>query len=80
VKEPTKPVPIQKMSKVMVEELQSDLNNFFDKIKEKPVSISSIAQVYKARTKEGPIIEIKSQIPNIEPLAKWDMWFLGKLA
>ena len=61
-------VPFSKMVTVLQEDLGWNWRDKFEWVDEDPIATASIAQVHKARTKEGVDVAIKIQQPNVRDL------------
>ena len=61
-------IPFPKLVTVLQEELGYNWRDNFEWVDENPIATASIAQVHKARTKEGIDVAIKIQQPNVHNL------------
>jgi len=61
-------VPFPKLVSVLQEELGWNWRDKFEWVDENPIATASIAQVHKARTKEGVDVAIKIQQPKVRDL------------
>ncbi|KAJ3190568.1 hypothetical protein HK101_008590, partial [Irineochytrium annulatum] len=72
------------MGDVLRKELDvSDLGEIFDEISEVPIAAASLAQVHRARTKDGEAVAVKIQYPDVVKLFEVDtrtMQLLSDLA
>jgi ubiquinone biosynthesis protein len=76
------PDPFELIKKEIEQELNSPLNEIFLEFNEKPVASASIAQVHQAKLKDGTLVAVKIQRPNIIDQIKKDitiMRYLGGL-
>ena len=76
------PAPFELIKNEIENELRSPLNELFIEFDETPVASASIAQVHKAKLKDGTIVAVKIQRPNIIEQIKKDigiMRYLGGL-
>ncbi len=76
------PVPFESIKRVIEEELNSPLYAIFLEFNEDPIATASIAQVHRAKLKDGTIVAVKVQRPEIIEQIKKDitiMRYLGGL-
>lgn len=59
------PVPFESVKKMVEKELDSPLNKLFLEFKEEPMASASIAQVHQAKLKDGTLVAVKVQRPEI---------------
>jgi len=75
-----KPFPFEKAMVQIESELDSKLDELFDYFDNVPLASASIAQVHKAITKDGDIVAVKVQRPNIHNVIETDINILLDLA
>ncbi|MFY9638983.1 MAG: AarF/ABC1/UbiB kinase family protein [Methanobacterium sp.] len=76
------PYPFELIKKEIEQELNSPLYEIFPEFEEEPVASASIAQVHRAKLKDGTLVAVKVQRPNIIDQIKKDitiMRYLGGL-
>ncbi len=76
------PYPFDQIKNVVEHELNSPLNEIFLEFDEKPVASASIAQVHRAKLKDGTMVAVKVQRPDIIDQIRKDitiMRYLGGL-
>ena len=64
---------LNKVKQVIKEDLGSDADQLFDDFNEKPIGAASLAQVHKAKLKDGKVVAVKVQHPNVKKHAFVDM-------
>lgn len=77
------PVPYVQIREVFVKEKNISPEDFFSEFESKPISSSSLAQVYRARLKDGNEVAVKIQRPDVKKLFEEDfkvLIFLSMLA
>lgn len=74
------PFPGAEARKIIEEELGHPLNSLFSHFQDKPIGSASIAQVHKAELKDGTVVAIKVQRPEIEKTIELDVAILDDLA
>lgn len=67
------------IKKVFEEEFNAKLSDSFDYFDEKPLASASIAQVHRAKLKDGREVIVKIQRPHIEEEIKMDLEILSKI-
>jgi len=72
--------PGHEAKKIFAEEIGLSVAAAFRKFDEKPLAGASIAQVHRATTKEGAVVAVKIQRPDIQPLIERDLSILLHLA
>ena len=72
--------PGHEARKIFAEEIGLSVAAAFSKFDEKPLAGASIAQVHRATTKEGAVVAVKIQRPDIQPLIERDLSILLHLA
>lgn len=72
------PIEFTKLQYIMEEELPDGMDTFewFD---EDPLGSASLAQVYKAKLKDGPIVAVKVVRPTVEKLFQTDITVIKKM-
>lgn len=69
-----KPVPFEKIEKILREELGEDYAEDFAEFDKEPIASASLAQVYKARLRQdGRIVAVKVQRPEITKVVDADL-------
>lgn len=66
--------------RVVEKELGGKIHRFFKSFDEKPIAAASVAQVHTARLKDGTIVAIKVQRPEILETVQTDLRILANLA
>ncbi len=74
-----RPVPFSEVKPYLSERCPF-LNDCFAEIEEIPVASASLAQVHRARLKDGTIVALKVQRPGIEEIIETDLAILQSLA
>jgi predicted unusual protein kinase regulating ubiquinone biosynthesis (AarF/ABC1/UbiB family) len=74
------PFPYAEVEKILTEELGVRLSKAFEFIDEKPLAAASIAQVHRARLRDGREVAIKVQRPGIREQVLDDLQALGDIA
>lgn len=72
--------PGHEAKKIFAEEIGLSVAAAFRDFDEKPLAGASIAQVHRATTKEGAVVAVKVQRPDIQPLIERDLSILLHLA
>lgn len=67
------PFPLSKTKKILLKELKFPIGDLFAEFSENAVSSASIAQVYKARLKNGDFVAVKILRPGISDLIFLDI-------
>jgi len=75
-----KPVAFSSIKKVIEEELNAPLDSIFKSFDKTPIAAASVGQVHKAVLKNGKIVAVKIQRPNIEKTFKDDIELFYYLA
>jgi ubiquinone biosynthesis protein len=73
-------LPLEVVKQVVEEGLGKPVEELFERFDEQPLATASIAQVHKARTKEGEDVVVKVQRPGIERTMRGDLDLLYMLA
>ena len=74
--------PYDKAEKVIKEELGKPIDKIFSSFSKKPIASASISQVYRAKLKNGKIVAVKVQRPNVKKVMDTDieiMFYIAKL-
>src|SRR3954451_788547 len=72
-------VSFKDMRKVIEQDLEGKLSEFFDEFDEDAIAAASIGQVYRARTVEGREVAVKVQYPGVNRAVRSDMQNLGMI-
>jgi ubiquinone biosynthesis protein len=75
-----KPAPFETIRPVIEKELNGKLEETFSWFDEHCIAAASIAQAYKAKTKDGSDVVVKVQRPGIKRIVETDMAILRDLA
>src|SRR3954466_14129136 len=70
-------VRFEDMRKVIEEELEEPLSEFFSDFEEEPIAAASIGQVYRATLHDGRDVAVKVQYPGVAGAVRADMQNLG---
>ncbi len=73
------PRPFGELRPSIEEELGGPLSEFFDEVDETPLAAASLAQVHKARLKDGSEVVLKVQYPEIAGLVDADLTTMRRL-
>lgn len=68
-----KSVSYEKVSKLFEEEVGKSISDSFEWFEKEPIASASIAQVHRARLKDGSAVAVKIQKPNIKKQFRSDM-------
>jgi len=71
--------PAQVAREVIQKELGAPVEHFFDGFDDKPLAAASIAQVHRARLKDGTQVVVKVMRPNSDKTFLDDMAFFGRV-
>ena len=74
------PFPTHQAHKIIEEEFGKPVTKLFSEFGPEPLASGSIAQTYRAKTKDGRDVVVKIRRPFIEHIIKLDMHLLEKLA
>ena len=66
--------------KIIEEELKKPISKIFKTFEKKPIAAASLAQVHKAVLKNGKIVALKVQRPNIKEIIEKDLRIISFLA
>src|SRR3954453_18744257 len=72
-------VSFKDMRKVIEQDLDGKLKEFFEEFDEDAIAAASIGQVYRARTVEGRDVAVKVQYPEVNRAVRSDMQNLGMI-
>ena len=64
------------VKKILHDEYKKNINEIFEYIEEKPIASASLSQVHKAKLKNGKIVAVKVQRPNIKEKIEEDISIL----
>ncbi|OPX03600.1 AarF/ABC1/UbiB kinase family protein [Geobacillus sp. LEMMY01] len=73
------PIEFAKIEYILERELPDGLETF-EWIEEEPLGSASLAQVYKAKLKDGPVVAVKVVRPTVEKLFRTDIAIIKKMA
>ncbi len=73
------PRPWDEIEKAIAGELNRPLEDAFADIEREPVAAASIAQVHRARLKDGRSVAVKVQYPDVESLVATDLSVLAQI-
>jgi ubiquinone biosynthesis protein len=74
------PAPWAKVQRLLVEQLGAPLAEVFAEFDPEPMAAASIAQVHRARLRDGTEVAVKVQRPGIQPTIERDLEIIGELA
>jgi ubiquinone biosynthesis protein len=74
------PFGFEEVERIVSEELGVRLSKAFDEFEPEPVASASLAQVHRARLRNGRVVAVKVQRPGIRPTVRDDLDALGELA
>lgn len=74
-----RPVSFAKVEKALAQEWGADWRSKLQSIEEKPLAAASIAQVHKAKLKDGREVVVKVQYPGIDNFFHADLALVGSL-
>ena len=67
------PFSFDEVKELIESELKKPLNQLFSKFEKKPIASASISQVHKAVLKNGKVVAVKVQRPNVEEIMQEDI-------
>jgi len=76
------PFPYSKVEKIIEKELHKPINKLFSYFSKEPIASASVAQVHKAKLKNGTTVAVKVQRPNVKEIMSTDieiMFYIAKL-
>ena len=73
-------LPFESVIEVLEAELRAPLTAFFKTVNRRPLGAASIAQVHKARLKNGQVVVVKIQRPGIEDIVQVDLEIMAYVA
>ena len=73
-------LPYETVIGVVEKELRAPTSEFFRSINHRPLGAASIAQVHKARLKNGKVVVVKVQRPGIDEIVQVDLEIMAYLA
>jgi predicted unusual protein kinase regulating ubiquinone biosynthesis (AarF/ABC1/UbiB family) len=71
------PRPFKEMRRVVEQDLEGRLGEFFSDFGEEPIAAASIGQVYRATLRDGRDVAVKVQYPQIKDIVRADLQNLG---
>ena len=74
------PLPFEAIKSVVEEELKFPIETLFSSFDRKPIASASLAQVYRAITKEGDKVVVKIQRPNVKEIIYTDLAIMETIA
>ena len=72
--------PYEQAKEIIENQLKKPLNEIFSRFDKKPIASASIAQAHKAKLKDGSLVIIKVQRPNIKEILFEDIELMKHLA
>jgi ubiquinone biosynthesis protein len=75
-----KPLPVEVMKGVIVQELGRSIEEVFHDFDANPVGVASIGQVYACKTADDSDVVVKIQKPGVPEQIEEDMYILGRSA
>ncbi|RJQ22254.1 AarF/ABC1/UbiB kinase family protein [Candidatus Woesearchaeota archaeon] len=67
------PFPFEEVKKIIEQELKQPLSSVFTTFEQNPIASASIAQVHKAKLKNGTVVAVKVQRPNLNERIEQDL-------
>lgn len=74
------PFPFEEVEKVVAEELGVRISKAFSEFDAKPLAAASLAQVHRARLRDGREVAVKVQRPNVRETVLEDLEAFGEMA
>lgn len=74
------PVPFDDLVPVLVEQYGENWEERFAQFDRRPIATASIAQVHRARTRDGVDVAVKIQLPDVRRLFRQDFVFFSMIA
>lgn len=74
------PFPADEAKRIIEEEFKAEIGSVFEWFEEKPVAAASVAQVHRARLRDGSDVIVKIQRPGIRDQIETDLNILAALA
>lgn len=74
------PLPFETIKSVVEEELKFPIETLFSSFDREPIASASLAQVYRAITKEGDKVVVKIQRPNVKEIIYTDLAIMETIA
>jgi ubiquinone biosynthesis protein len=74
------PFPFEDVERIVSTELGVRLSKAFSEFDPEPMAAASLSQVHRATLRDGRIVAVKVQRPDIRPLIRDDLEALGELA
>jgi ubiquinone biosynthesis protein len=74
------PFPFPDVQRIIEEELGARLSKAFSSFEEKPIAAGSLGQVHRATRRDGRLVAVKVQRPDIEQTVKNDLEALDEIA
>jgi predicted unusual protein kinase regulating ubiquinone biosynthesis (AarF/ABC1/UbiB family) len=71
------PLPLRGLHRLMEDELDARLRDVFADVEERPLAISSLGQVHRARTRDGDDVALKIQHPGLAERIDADLRNVG---
>lgn len=73
-------IPLRRLRGVIEDELDARVGDVFADIEERPLAVSSLGQVHRARTREGEDVAVKVQHPGVAEAIERDLRSIGAVA
>ncbi len=74
------PFPFSEVKELIEDELKKPLDHVFPEFEKKPIASASISQVHRAILKNGKVVAVKIQRPNVEEVMQEDIEIMRHLA
>lgn len=74
------PFSYKEVEKIIQKELKKPINKLFKNFSQKPIASASIAQVHKAKLKNGNLVAVKVQRPKVKEIMETDIEIMFHLA